>query len=143
MLMLGLLAMMVVYLAAAQGSVMISLREMGMRQKAMDRSEATATLLAEARAALRRLQSTNEDSPMELALDDDTSLSQSFRRLGAEDPIYQTLPGVSPRSGDALVTIVLKRWEPADQGERKLLGEEVERYLISAGANRRGAVRVP
>jgi hypothetical protein len=126
------LALIVVYLITAQGSVSTSHTLQRIHQMHFDRAEGDARLLAE----LSRGQG---DARRELAFSTNgrTTSTASAQRavLTPGDPIWQELPGLTLKPGDALVTI---RWT----GGAANLPVTTTRYLLNTQRARHRVIQL-
>jgi hypothetical protein len=138
---LVLLVLITMFLIAAQHSAMVSTRlihRSGARQAA---AEAEADLLAAARhqarmgrGAMTVAVTLNPNLATESEALDRETAAETVAPLGERDPIYDRLPAIEHRPGDALVTIV---WTELGGATR------AERSLINIEGRRRGAIRIP
>lgn len=128
---LGMLAMMLTFLIAAQTSVMMSHRNARRSAERSDAGELRARALS---LAARRVGEGAPASlpPVEIASPTGTARAE-HRTLAPDDPIYAPGSGLAHREGDALVTVA------ATTGK----GVQEERaYVVNGAGRRRGAVRV-
>ena len=128
---ISVMALLITYLVAAQGSVMWSARQMKFTSDRLDLAGAVGDLLSQAGQSLKAGALTNESEPVEISVGI-LFLSQTFLRLEDGSSRYASLPGISHRDGDALVTI-LRRGGGV---------QETLEFVINTAGMRRGAIRI-
>ena len=121
---LGVMAMLVVYLVTVQGSVLMTASLGKLEAQRQQRAEAVPSLILQARTAAE-----STTTPLSLETPNGLTVRLGRRQLAAGDPLWQQLRGLAPVQGDELVTII---WEQE--------GIKPQRYLFNP--RRRGLIRL-
>ena len=121
---LSVITMMTFYFAAAHTSILTQASQSRVQIDRLKRIEAAGSALETARAT--------PEGSLDLTLkpSDEPAGKAQWRPLAAEDPLWSTLPGITPRPGDRLLTI--------DWGGPSSIAQE--RFLFNPA--RAGAVRL-
>lgn len=124
---LGLVALLLIYSITAQTAVDSTRVQSKTQGRALGRTLATASLLAQAGAW-----KTARTEQLRVGENPDLAAEVTLKPLTAGDDFWRQWPGLKPLAGDALAT-VLWRQPPSIQAT----------YLINVEGRRQGAVRLP
>ena len=124
---IGVMVMLIVLLAAMQGSVGVTVAQDGVLARRLDRQAATATILS-----LHVAENAPTSETLRLAPGGGPELVAAIQRrpLAPGDRVWQRLPGVRPLDGDGLLTIT---WVET---------AEAEQWLMNTRQRRGGAIRL-
>lgn len=125
---LAILAMLGMFLLAAQNGVQTTMTVVKRSQQRLDRAEGAARMLAE---AMQNLKSGKTEAPGPVEANG-TKLAAALRPLQAGDPVYTAVPGIDFRSGDAVLEIT---WTAKDK-------TDTEQYLLNGASRRSGALKI-
>lgn len=143
----GLIAILMTFLIAAQGSVQVSRLQMRRSADRAQQAETTASLLATAQQRIARGEEVLESDALRYESQRGPGLRDvqklAFRMIGDDAEFYAGLPGIEPRPGDVLVTLNwLTEIKRTDDAEWELREEEIQNYLINTAHGRSGAIRL-
>lgn len=126
------LTLLMIFLIAAQGSVVTSTHLIQRSSERMQKSEIAAILLTQALAKLHSGAAAQPAFSIEAGEVGITGKA-SIKPLQAADPTYGKTPGMAHREGDALAEVSFK----SKNGE-----DEKQVYLINGARKRGGAIRI-
>ncbi len=133
---LSVMALLLTFLIAAQGAVLMSQRQFHLSGQKATKTQRMEDLLAKAQRKLEAGIRSYEDQPV----DQESRNSLALRLLQPQDSIYAELPGISHRDGDALLTLNWDAMEKAETLEGRINGKD--RFLMNGTGRRKGAIHV-